>query len=129
MKYSLDLHSQGTLWKGIMEAQVLSGGPWTQQHAKQIDDVEKKRWLLKKKMIHGKNFSRNFHTSVQIIPAISLKSVSTEMLIICLFFFSWGILNFNLLEILMATLLSIIISLFYLVLSKLYLSSAEIRSH
>lgn len=41
-------------------------------------------------------------------------------------FFFWGIHNFELLEILMARLLSIGVSLFHLVLSKLYLSSTEI---
>lgn len=87
----------------------------------------KTSWPLKKKLVYGKNFARNFHPSVQIIPAISLKSVSTEMLISCFVF--WGILNFKLLEILMAILLSIIVSLFHLMLSKLYLSSAEIWSH
>lgn len=120
MKYGLGLPSQGMLWKGITEAQVLPGGPWTRQHAEQIDDAEKQVGCWRKKnLIHGKNFSRNFHPSVQIIPAISLKSLSTEMLISCSFCFSWGILNFKLLGILMAILLSIMVSLFYLVLSKL----------
>lgn len=73
--------------------------------------------LWKKKLVHGKNFSRNFHPSVQIILAISLKSASTEMLTSC--FFSWGIHHFELLEILMARLLSIGVSLFSLGLSKL----------
>lgn len=78
--------------------------------------VEEKNWYM------GSIFSRNFHPSVWIIPAIPLKSVSTEMLISCYFFFffsSWGILNFELLEMLTATLLPVMVSLFYLVLSKL----------
>lgn len=77
--------------------------------------VEEKNWYM------GSIFSRNFHPHVWIIPAIPLKSVSTEMLISCYFFFfsSWGIPNFKLLEMLTATLLPVIVSLFYLVLSKL----------
>lgn len=40
--------------------------------------------------------------------------------------FFWGSLNFKFLEVLMAMLLSVIVSLLYLLLSKLYFSSAEI---
>jgi len=39
MKHGLDLHSQGALRKGITEAQILPGGPRTQQHAEQTDEV------------------------------------------------------------------------------------------
>lgn len=122
VKHGLDPPSQGTLGKGITEAQVLPGGPWTRQHAEQTDDAEKQVGCWRKKLIYGKHFSRNFHPPVWIIPAIPLKSVSTERLISCYIFFffhSWRILNPKLLETLTAALLPVIVSLFYLVLSKL----------
>lgn len=95
----------------------------------ELDNMQNKQMMQKnksavgeKKLTHGKHFSRNFHPSVWIIPAIPLESGSTERLISCyiyIFFNSWGIPNFKLLEMLTATLLPVIVSLFNLVLSKL----------
>lgn len=122
MKHGLDPPSQGTLGKGITEAQVLPGGPWTRQHAEQTNDAEKQVGCRRKKLIYGKHFFKEFSSS-----CVNYSSNSTEIsinrnadqLLFFFFFSSWGIPNFKLLEMLTATLLPVIVSLFYLVLSKL----------
>lgn len=79
--------------------------------------VEEKNWYMGS--IFFKEFSSFCVNYSSNSTEISINRNADQLLFFFFLFSSWGILNFELLEMLTATLLPVMVSLFYLVLSKL----------